>query len=52
MFKNRNHEDMLKQPLMSTGTTEAGFETQVHKRQKQAGEPKIGETIVAEKVAD
>jgi hypothetical protein len=45
--KNENAPELLKQPLMSTGTTEAGFERNT-KKSKSASKPKIGETIVGD----
>ena len=39
--------DLVEQPLMSTGTTEPGFERNT-KNAKLASKPKIGETIIGE----
>ncbi|WP_154663508.1 hypothetical protein [Neobacillus dielmonensis] len=52
MVKNENQQDLLVQPLMSTGTTEAGFDAQDHNSQTQASKPKIGEVIVGERNED
>lgn len=47
MSKNKKAPDLVEQPLMSTGTTEAGFEKDT-KKSKLASKPKIGETIVGD----
>jgi hypothetical protein len=47
MPKNEKAPDLVEQPLMSTGTTEAGFEKDT-KKSKLVSKPKIGETIVGE----
>ncbi len=39
--------DPLKQPLMSTGTTEPGFDKNRNDKQK-AEAPKIGETLIGD----
>ncbi|MGG1401523.1 hypothetical protein ABE288_27425 [Bacillus salipaludis] len=48
MANNDKVQDPIQQPLMSTGTTEPGFERD-STRSKQETKPKIGETIVGDK---
>ncbi|MDQ6598460.1 hypothetical protein [Bacillus salipaludis] len=48
MDNNDKVQDHIQQPLMSTGTTEPGFERDTNKS-KQETKPKIGETIVGDK---
>lgn len=48
MFENDKAADHIDQPLMSTGTTEAGFK-QNRKKPKSDVKPKIGATIVGDK---
>ncbi|MED1467548.1 hypothetical protein [Bacillus salipaludis] len=48
MANNDKVQDLIQQPLMSTGTMEPGFERDSNKS-KQETKPKIGETIVGEK---
>jgi len=45
--KNEKAPDLVEQPLMSTGTTAAGFERDTEKS-KRADNPKIGDTLVGE----
>jgi hypothetical protein len=47
MQKNEDSADLVEQPLMSTGNTEAGFDKDTKKR-KLASKPKIGETIIGD----
>jgi hypothetical protein len=47
MPKNEKAPDLVEQPFMSTGTTEAGFEMDT-KKSKLASKPKIGKTIVGD----
>ena len=47
MEKNENAPDLVEQPLMSTGTTAAGFERE-SKKSKRADQPKIGDTFVGD----
>ncbi|MCM3570169.1 hypothetical protein [Neobacillus mesonae] len=47
MQKNENNDEHMEQPLMSTGTTIAGFEMDV-KKSKPTTKPKIGETIIGD----
>jgi hypothetical protein len=47
MSKSEKSPDLVEQPLMSTGTTEAGFEKDT-KKSKLASRPKIGETILGD----
>ncbi|WHY89206.1 hypothetical protein QNK12_15965 [Neobacillus cucumis] len=48
MANNDKVPDLIQQPLMSTGTTEPGFDRNTNKF-KQETKPKIGETIVGDK---
>lgn len=47
MTKNDKTNENLKQPLMSTGTSEAGFDRDT-KGSKPVSKPKIGETILGD----
>lgn len=47
MPKNEKIPDLVEQPLMSTGTTQAGFEKDT-KKSKVVSKPKIGEIIVGD----
>lgn len=47
MSTNKKDDDSLKQPLMSTGTTEAGYKKEETKT-KAVTQPKIGETIMGD----
>lgn len=47
MTKKDKTTDLFEQPLMSTGTTEPGFEMDPN-NSKLASVPKIGETTVGE----
>jgi hypothetical protein len=47
MPNNEKSDDLVEQPLMSKGTTEAGFEKDT-KKSKLASKPKIGETIIGD----
>lgn len=48
MTKHDKDQELVQQPLMSTGTTEPGFERETNKS-KQLTKPKIGEAIVGDK---
>lgn len=48
MVNHDKDEDVVQQPLMSTGTTEPGFERDPNKS-KQLTKPKIGEAFVGDK---
>ncbi|WP_404328169.1 hypothetical protein [Mesobacillus maritimus] len=45
--KDQSTSGTVEQPLMSTATTEAGFEKNT-KKEKLAAKPKIGETIIGD----
>jgi hypothetical protein len=45
--KDQKTSGSVEQPLMSTATTEAGFDRNT-KKAKQAAQPKIGETIMGD----
>ena len=47
MAKSKKTSDLIEQPLMSTGTTEPGFDRET-KKDKLESKPKIGETIIGD----
>ncbi|WP_170843756.1 hypothetical protein [Mesobacillus persicus] len=47
MAKNEKTAERLEQPLMSTGTTEQGFDRDT-KDSKVVSKPKIGETMLGD----
>ncbi|GAA0328875.1 hypothetical protein GCM10008967_19240 [Bacillus carboniphilus] len=47
MYQRQENQDDVRQPLMSTGTTEAGFKKGTEKS-KQTTKPKIGNTVVGD----
>ena len=48
MPNNEKSDDLARQPLMSTGTTEPGFK-KGRPESKVVSKPKIGETVMGEK---
>lgn len=47
MSKNEKSEELMTQPLMSTGITEPGFAKEANK-DKPTIKPKIGDTVVGD----
>lgn len=49
MHDQNKDTDIVKQPLMSTGTDEPGFEANDNHSEKSFQKPKVGETVVGER---